>query len=412
MARTPTDETPLTEEQIQANRERALRQADLEDRAKNSSINGTVKDSKFKKDMEEMFPERSGTRDYGRKVGHTDSLHPSTTASVDKYGSVEVRTGGNLRSLEREINTAERELEQARKSLTQSFNSDTTKGSGLAAKRRVEGLEKKLEGLGKKAQKEIFEANKDFEKYASELDKAHSERVFRLETKRDKLVNQIKDIDFEKGKGLDVPEEFGKSITVKTKDGTYLLEKDKIRVVSGDKVSQKNIDAIKSAAQDHVERHYKGRINGHNEMYERAQTELKARTDHINGLKEEFTTKTKVGEFNGKTASVATAGGAEAAAKGVVTKEAYNASSSLGKYMAEVKANALGGGFMGKAKVGVGAVAVLDGLRRGWGAGTDLMSDDPARKQGAATNLVIGLGEIGGGALLAKLGGKALAIGR
>lgn len=87
-----------------------------------------------------------------------------------------------------------------------------------------------------------------------------------------------------------------------------------------------------------------------------------------------------------------------------VAKEAGEKRAYFKNIVPDIKANAAHGGFSGKAKVGVGAIGVIDGARRMVKGIAG--SSDPEKQDSRMGNLVVGLGEIAGGVALAKMGGK------
>lgn len=96
-----------------------------------------------------------------------------------------------------------------------------------------------------------------------------------------------------------------------------------------------------------------------------------------------------------------------------VTEGSYDKMSQTKKIGTDLKANWEKGGFVGKAKVVIGAIGMVDGARRMITATSNLFSGDQQKIDEAGWGtLAMGAGELIGTGLIARSGGKGIATGK
>jgi hypothetical protein len=97
--------------------------------------------------------------------------------------------------------------------------------------------------------------------------------------------------------------------------------------------------------------------------------------------------------------------------KGYIGQHAFDQLQGIQKETQIIKSN-FQSGFAGKVKVGVGAIAVVDGLRRAYNGVSGMMSSDPEKQnQAGLGTLIVGGAEAAAGIAAMRWGGKAAATG-
>jgi hypothetical protein len=236
----------------------------------------------------------------------------------------------------------------------------------------------------------------------------------------EKMAGKEKDVIAKEGKQIfgklgKATEAHGKAIEAIKVDQTKTIEA--LNKDFGKKLKDLQKTATRANA-DTVREQIEVLRDNHQEVLSHVNSHFEKLTDpHTNALGEIKSLSADIEKATGlnaaehmKPRAVALVGSdAAKASKGIVGDAKYAEKGMMGRAAADVKAN-WGKSFGGKAKVTVGAIGVVDGVRRVIGA--TFGSKDPD-KQGdsKAGQLVVGLGEIGGGVLLARMGGANIAKG-
>lgn len=162
-------------------------------------------------------------------------------------------------------------------------------------------------------------------------------------------------------------------------------------------------------------------------LRERHSTIKDAVKDHFEGLKERHVDA--ISEIKNVVTEIETATGLSAAehmgvkplavvgseaakaSKGVMTEVEFEGKSFTGKQAAKINANWKSGG-LGAVQVGIGAIGLADAARRVFSGVSNMMSNDPEKKdENGVSQLVTGLAEGTIAVLIAGAGGKAKATG-
>ena len=340
---------------------------------------------------------------YLKSIGH-DAL-PATGLTVThepRSDTFKVKTNGKVELLDREIELANKQLETA-EAAVKKYPSDA------GYKKQVEAAKKVVGEKGKDLQLELGIAKKELEAHRVEFGKAHNgtaRQLFDKQTELTQTMNGLEHGNTASFNGL------GKhTINVEVKGQKYTLDNSGI-TKNGKlaKLKPEEFDAVKMAASEHLSDSFTAANDAHAKAGLHMEERYQAQVDKLSSLQKDIETKTKVQEWTGKKTSVLSTVKSIDAEKGVVGEAAYKELGAAGKYGAELKAT-WNKGFHGKLQTGVGAIGVADGVRRvikGLTGG----SDPEKQADSQMGSLVVGVAEIGGGALLAKLGGKSIAMGK
>jgi hypothetical protein len=364
--------------------------------------------------------------DHGKQVGHSERV-PEGVRYVDRpsRGGERISADGALGDLEKDIKRTVEKKERAEAKLTK--YTDTSKGNGLAAKREVESHDRTLKLAGEKAQRHIADTTKDLERYKEGLIEAHDRTIDGLIERKDTLHDAISAIEHDKKtNNLVVPAKDIGDHVVKVKIGKDEFEINKSGVSKNgsvvNKLEQEELKDLQRAAKSAVTDH----IDAHKNVLERAHDKATGIIDdkvaHLEGMKSDISTKTGIGEWTGKSASAVTAGGAKAG--NLMSAATYEKATGWQKFKAETGANfgakgGTGAKFLRVIGTGAGAILVLDGaknLLRGIGVLSPKTDETGKEIPAGGGDIIKGLGEVGGGGVVAYLslaaGGKGKIMGK
>lgn len=331
-------------------------------------------------------------------------------------GENRIYTSGEL---DRYVSDVERAAERkADLEKTLEEYSDHTKGRGKAAKLDLEQETRELEKLGKDAQRRVYDVVDDLKNKKDTLREAVRDLTEDLRAQHIKVEDTFKNLKFDDKTGaitnaatLSNLDHHEFKVNVDGKD--FVITKAGIEDAAGKKITKLTKDefrGLKESSKSAAESYFSDAKNELKDAHAKATEVLEQKIEHANDLKKKFSEHTGIGEHTeGVKASTKSAGGKAAASKGVMSEKTYEGLGFTERLGADVKANWKSGG-MGKVKVAGGALIVLDGARRIGGA--LIGSSEPDKQDdGKWGQVVVGAGEVLGGGLLARMGGKSHALG-